>query len=233
VIAAMAVAAAALSGWGLRAGWRVLERSPSLVVREVTVRGAEAADPEEIAELAAVRAGESWLGLDRAAAERRVRAHPSVDRVRVRRPWPGKVRIDVRECRPVARVEIAGRTYGLCEDLRVIPARGEPDDALPLVRAAGRRADPEALERALDYLRGLRRAGLEDAERLEITVAAGEPDRIRLARRGFAATVEAPIEPETAARNLAAFLETLDGTGSARGTLRVISESTAVWRAAA
>ena len=52
-------------------------------------------------------------------------------------------------------------------------------------------------------------------------------------KRGFAATVEGPVPPDSAARNVAAFLETLDGTGSARGTLRVISESTAVWRAAA
>jgi hypothetical protein len=155
-----------------------------------------------------------------------------VDRVRVRRLWPGKVRIDVRECRPVARVEIAGRTYGLCEDLRIVPARGEADGTLPLVRAEGRRADPVALARALDYLRGLAEAGVEEPGRLEVTVAPGEPDRIRLGR-GFAATVEGPVAPELAARNVAAFLETLDGTGAARGTLRVISESTAVWRAAA
>lgn len=233
LLVTLGVVAAVLAGWGGRVGWRALERSPSLVVREVSVRGAEAADPEELAALAAVKTGESWLALDRAAAERRVRAHPLVDRARVRRPWIGKVRIDVRECRPVARIEIAGRVYGLCDDLRVVPGRGEPDEALPLLRTGSRGADPDALARGLEYLRGLRAAGVTEQERLEVTVAAGEPDRIRFVKRGFAATVEGPVSPDSAARNVAAFLETLDGTGSARGTLRVISENTAVWRAAA
>jgi len=221
------------AAWGGRLGWRALVASPSLVVREVTVRGAEFADPEAVAQLAAVHAGESWLGLDRRAAERRARAHPQVERVRVRRPWIGKVRIDVKECVPVARVEIGGRQYGLCDDLRVIPGRGEADEGLPLLRTGGRRADPETLERGLEYLRGLRTAGVPGEERLEVTVTPGEPDRIRFVKRGFAATVEGPLSPDSAARNVAAFLETLDETGSARGTLRVISESTAVWRAAA
>jgi len=232
-IVAGALLAAGLAAWGGRAGWRALERSPSLVVREVSVRGADAASPQDIAELAAVRTGESWLALDRAAAEHRVRAHPNVDRVRVRRPWIGKVRIDVVEHRPVARIEINGRVYGLCDDLRVVPGRGEPDEALPLLRAGGRRADPEALERGLEYLRGLRSAGVSEQEHLEVTLTPGEPDRIRFVKRGFAATVEGPVSPNSAARDVAAFLETLDGTGSARGTLRVISENTAVWRAAA
>jgi hypothetical protein len=232
-VTAAVLVAGGLAVWGGRAGWAALVASPSLVIREVTVRGAELAEPEEIARLASVHAGESWLGLDRAAAERRVRAHPRVERVRIGRPWVGKVRIDVREYVPVARLEIAGRQYGLCDDLRIVPGRGEADEALPLLRAGGRRADPRTLERGLEYLRGLRTAGVPDQERLEVTVAPGEPDRIRFVKRGFAATVEGSLSPSCAARNVAAFLETLDETGSARGTLRVISESTAVWRAAA
>lgn len=233
MLAGLGVLLAVLAGWGGRIGWRALEQQPSLVVREVSVRGNEAALAEEILELAAVTAGEPWLALDAAAVARRVRAHPFVDRVRVRRPWIGRVRIDVTECRAVARVEIDGRIYGLCEDLRVLPGRGEPDEALPLLRTEGKRADPEALERGLEYLRGLRTAGIDPQERFEVALSDKKPDRIRFLGRGFAATVEGPVEPDTAARNVAAFLETLDGTGSARGTLRVISEDTAVWRAAA
>lgn len=221
-----------VAAWGARVGWQALVDHPALVVREVTVTGLDVTPPAEILELAAVAEGESWLGLDRGAVALRVRAHPFVGRVRVRRPWPGRVRIDVVECVPVARVQVKSRTYGLCEDLRILPGRGERDEELPLLRTDAPGLDPELLARGLQYLRELDERGVGRNERIEIVLGKGAPDRIRFLQRGFAATVEHPVPPDSAARNVAAFLETLDETGEARGTLQVISESTAVWRAA-
>lgn len=209
-----------------------LARLPAFAVRAVVVKGAERVDAADLLELAAVEPGMPWFALDRRAVELRLESHPWVERAHVRRPWPGRVNLCVQECDPVARVEIAGRTYGLCEDLRVVPA-GAPELPLVRTRSKGReKTDPDALNRALDWVEVLRKARIAGDEPVLLEVAQGEGDRVVLPKRGFTVSVDEAIPVSLAARNVFAFLETLDEEGGSRGTLRLISSSTAVWRAA-
>jgi hypothetical protein len=199
---------------------------PAFAVHEVRVLGASRTSPEELIELADVAAGDPWLAVDPVEVETRLCAHPWVADVRVRRPWPGRIVLRVEECVPIARVEIEGRLYGLCDDLRIVPGA---DPALPLLSLAGRQVDPDELARGVAYSSSLDRHGVAGPLRVKLSVRG---DRIELPERGFAATVEGAVPAERVAGNIAAFLERLDAEGATRGTLRIISGGTAVWKAA-
>ncbi len=217
---------------GLLAGpvQRGLAAQPAFAIRVVTVTGEEGASEAVLLELAGIEPGSSWLALDRREIERRLERDPWVRRARVHRPWPGRVRLAIDEFEPVARLEIARRIYGVCAGLQVVPAAGE---ALPLIRTrAGKPIDPDTLGRGLAYLAALRKIGLLPRERVELELADSGGDRLALPDRGFAALVDAAIPASLAVKNVAAFLERLDGEGGSRGTLRLVSGGTAVWRAA-
>ncbi len=227
----------AAGGWGLRIGWKALVVHPALVVREIEVVGPAHASPDELQALAGIEPGDSWLGLDRANAVFRLESHPWVAKARVRRPGVGRVRLVVEECVPVARLEIAGRTYGVCGDLRIVPDSG--DTALPRIsihsegrgRGAGAsEIDPAVLGRGIAYVAALTGCGLACAEPIDVELGDGR-DEIRVPARGFEVRIEAPVPPATAVRNATAFLERLDAEGESRGTLRLISDETAVWKA--
>jgi hypothetical protein len=199
---------------------------PAFAVSEVRVVGAGRTSPEELVELADIASGDPWLAFDGAAVEARLCGHPWVARARVRRPWPGRVVLRVEECVPIARVEIAGRLYGLCEDLRIVPGA---DSGLPLLSLAGKKLDPDDLARGVAYSESLGRRGVTGPLRVRLDRKA---DRIELPERGFVASVEGRVSAERVAGNIAAFLEKLDAEGASRGTLRIISAGTAVWKAA-
>lgn len=232
LVGAVAVALGAVAFWGGRIGAQGLAAHPALAVQEVEWVGARHADPEELRSLAEVEPGLPWASLDTEAIRFRVESHPWVARARVRRPWIGKVRILVEECQALAFVNVDGQRYGLCADLRLVPVTGEEGD-LPIIRdfASGREVDPGTLARGLDYVNILRDLGLQ--EPLQLDLRKSNVDIISLPDRGFTAEVGAAIAASEAARSVAAFLETLDAEGGQRGTLRLISEGTAVWRAAA
>ncbi|MFN8176536.1 MAG: FtsQ-type POTRA domain-containing protein [bacterium] len=214
----------------LAIGARHLAANKVFRIRTVVVQASAHVGEDEIRSLAAIEPGMPWFLFDRRAAEERLEAHPWIERARVRRPWPGRVRITVEECQPVARVEVAGRTYGLCDDLRIVP---EGDAALPMVRGHDGRekTDPEALARSLDYVAALRKAGIAGHEPVDLDVAGGTGDCLVLPDRGFTVTVDELVPVPVAMRNVLAFLETLDAEGGSRGTLRLVSGDTAVWRA--
>jgi cell division protein FtsQ len=217
---------------GLRAAWDRAAEMPFFAVREVEIVGATHATSEEIRAMAGVEVGASWLALDSGRVRFRVNAHPWVERARVARPWFGTVRIAITESRPVARLELGGRTLPLTDDVRVLPGLVEDDVLLPVIRGVkrGGSVDEAALERAIVYVRELKLQGLGELAGVEIDLSAAG-DRIRLRDRGFLASVESPIEPRAAIQNVVSFLETLDGEGGAHGTLRLISLGTAVWDA--
>jgi hypothetical protein len=127
---------------------------------------------------------------------------------------------------------VDGQRYGLCPDLRLVPVMGDEGE-LPVIRdfASGRKVDPETLARGLEYVTQLRELGFHDTLHLDLRKA--NVDVILLPDRGFAAEVESALAAPVAARSVAAFLETLDAEGGQRGTLRLISEGTAVWKASA
>ena len=221
--------------WGAKLGWVRLAAHPSLAVKTVEVVAGPHVAEKEILRLARLAPGESWLDVPVREVRFRVRSHPWVEDVKVRRPWPGRVRLIVRECVPIARVSIAGREYALAADLRVLPGPAASEEPLPLVEAGEKKRplDEECLSRALAYVQALREIGISGEEPVEVVTSPSRPDRIRLPSRGFSARIEVGVPTGRAARNVRAFLESVDEVGGSRGTLRVISEGTAVWEASA
>jgi hypothetical protein len=208
---------------------RHVAANPFFRIRHVSVQASAHVSEAALRDLAGIDPGMPWFLFDAKAAEDRLEANAWVERAHVMRTLPGSVRISVNECKPVARIEVAGRTYGLCDDLRIIPSG---DDSLPLVRGRARtKADPAALARGLEYFRALRKAGIAGKEPVELDVAADTGDCLALPSRGFTVTVDETVPVPVVIRNVLAFLETLDAEGGSRGTLRLVSSDTAVWRA--
>lgn len=227
-VAAGALAVAAGFALAARVGVDRLAAQPWLAVRSVRVVGVSRADADELLVRAGVLAGDRWIGLPVEEVQFRLEGHPWVRRASVQRPWPGVVRLHIAERAPLARVRVKGVAYGVADDLRILPRLAPADSLLPEIRGE---LDDGALLRGLAYAEALRDAGIAGREPLELAISGEPPDRIDLPRRGFSARIEPPMEPRDAVRNVAAFLETLDGEGEFRGTLRLISPETAVWRA--
>jgi cell division protein FtsQ len=196
----------------------------------VEVEGVTRARGDDLLERAGIVIGDPWIGLPIDEIEFRVEGHPWVRQVRVRRPWPGVVKLRVTERVPLARYRVKGVDFGVSDDLRMLPQLAAADSLLPELSGD---LDDVVLARGLKYAEALRQAGLAGTEPLELRLSAGSPDRIVLPRRGFSARIEEAVPPADAVRNVAAFLETLDEEGEVRGTLRLISVETAVWEAAA
>ncbi len=231
ILAFTAAVLGVAASFGVRVGWDRLVVLPAFAVREVEVAGAARADAEELVSLAGIVPGDRWLDLEKGAAIFRLESHPWVAKARVRRPAFGRVRLAITECVPLARLRLAGGVYGVCDDLRVLPDVDDP--SLPLISLVGkgRDTDPEVLARGVRYVEVLAGLGFLPQERIEVELGK-EADRLRFEDRGFEVRVEGSVEPGSAVRNAAAFLERLDAQGESRGTLRLISEETAVWKAA-
>lgn len=166
---ALLVTVIGAAGWG---GTRLL-LGDALRVRDVTVVGAQVADPFAVAVAAGV-AGASMLTLDAGAAARRVAALPEVSSARVHRAWPRGIVIDIREHAgwgywqrgDVRRVvDIGGRVRERARP----PAENAPtivEIGLPPASAAELRPDPDSVllvdrllrDGALDAM-GVRPAG--------------------------------------------------------------------------
>jgi hypothetical protein len=204
-----------------------------IAVKKVWVEGNSHASEKEILSIAGVQPGDPWLLFDAAGVKRRVRTHPWIDDVVVGRPWPGSVRLAVRENVPVALLDWGGERHGLAEDMKILPAHAADSSALPQIRGfthRGKRGiDLEALERALIYVKALRRERTVSSIPVILTLHPSGRDVLAAPGMGIDVVLEEAIPPEILIKNFAAFLETLDSPGECRGTLRVFSKTTAVW----
>jgi hypothetical protein len=230
LLGAAATGLAAVTVLVARVAVERLAMHPALAVREVEVLGAVRIPLEKIRKLADIGLGDPWLSLDGRAARFRISSHPWVQSVRVTRPRPGLVRLRIEECVPIARIVVQGREYGLSRNLRILPGVGEEDALLPLIRGP---LGEDPLSRGAAYAEAIQGTWIAGEGPVEFLIGSEAPDQIRLPALGFEASIEDSIPPRSAVQNVAAFLETLDGEGASRGTLRLISEETAVWEAAA
>lgn len=94
-------------------GWQMLERADSLRVRQVTVQGCRTVSDAEVLALAEIRQGEPLLAIDLTEAEERVRSHPWIDTVSIRRVWPYGLHVQVQERRPLALINLEENGAGL------------------------------------------------------------------------------------------------------------------------
>jgi len=80
-------------------------------VREIQVRGADKVSGDEVIAMAGLRRGMSIWSIDLASIEKKIRRHPWVRRVFVRREFPRRVIIDVEERTPKAIVAMRKLYY--------------------------------------------------------------------------------------------------------------------------
>lgn len=153
-----------------------VRRHAYFAVREVAVRGHAHLPPAEIRRTAGLEPGMSIWDVDELEAEARLRRHPWVAAVRVRREPPDRVVLRVREERPFAILALAepkpdparraGLYYVSARGRIVAPLGGaDPRDFPVLTGLAPRDLDgadafgPRALRRALDLVRLTARDG--------------------------------------------------------------------------
>lgn len=133
-------------------------RSPLLDVDHVEATGGQETSSEEVLAAAGIRRGESLVGLDAGAAERRIEALPWVASATVTRRWPGGVEVSIRERKATAAVRITDTGWAkIDEDGRVLSVADAAPAGMPAVRGVeGRIAEGERLpSAATDALRVL------------------------------------------------------------------------------
>jgi len=187
----------------------VVVRSPLLDVDRVQVSGARRLPASDVVAASGVRTGASMAELDLGRARDAVAALPWADEVRVRRMWPGTVRIVVTERRAAAAVAHPGGWARLDATGRVLDVvAGRPDSVVVL--AGTRDAAPGAtlgprdrnLLRAVDRLPSALAATVAEAGRgsdgLELTLDDGY-----VVVLGDATDVAAKAEAATAVHQVA------------------------------
>ncbi len=124
--------------WGAIEGWAWARTSPRFALREVTVRGHDAATDVELARLAGLALGQNLLAMDVRGMERAIATHPWIKSVSVTRHLPSRVSLEVEEHRAVALLAF-GELYLVNEAGRPFK-RLKPGDVfdLPLITGLGR-----------------------------------------------------------------------------------------------
>ncbi len=145
----------AAAGYGL---WYGLRHSALFIVNEVAVEGElRRLDEATVQELAGITPRTSLLGFTAAAMRERIEAEPWVERAWVEKLWPNRLRITVRERRPLALANRDGRLFYM-DAKGVIFAPVQPGDTLdyPVIAGLGEEEISEvkqaALRRALTFL---------------------------------------------------------------------------------
>lgn len=153
-------------GIGVTFGWEALRHSPWLRVQSIEVVGNQRVSAREIQTYAGLRVGDPILDLNLDATGFRLRKHPWLNNVSVRRSLPNKVSIRVEECEPRVLVSL-GEIY-------IANALGHPfkrlgavdQVVLPVVTGITREQasrDPEAMSarvrKAIDLMDALEDKG--------------------------------------------------------------------------
>jgi cell division protein FtsQ len=171
------VGAAALTLAGML-GWLVYG-TPALGVDEVRVTGTDVLSADQVRAAADVPADTPLARVDLGAVRRRVADLPPVDRVTVRRDWPGTLLVEVQERVAVAAVPRDGRILLLDAAGVAYHTVADRPAHLPLVRLAAPGPGDPSTRAALSVLGAL---SDELDEQLTELVVDG-PARIRLRLR--------------------------------------------------
>jgi cell division protein FtsQ len=131
-------------------------RTPLLDVDHVRVETSGRTEAGVVAVASGIGLGEPMTAVDAGAAARRVEALPWVDEARVRRSWPGTIRIEVTERTPVAVVNVTDTRSALVDATGRVLAIGTvaeivgavpPGGVVTLTGVRGRVAEGEPLRR--------------------------------------------------------------------------------------
>jgi cell division protein FtsQ len=181
----------------------LLLSSPVLDVDRVVVRGNRQLSAARVAELSGIRTGTQLVRVDAEAAARRLEGDPVVAEARVRRDWPGAVRVEVVERQPAIGVVAGGTLSVYAADGVAIASGGRLPEGTPLLTVPSAPAPAELVTAAVTVVRAM-----DDALRRQVaTLAASSPRDITLTTRGGAVVVWGGAEAsERKARVLAQLL---------------------------
>ena len=127
----------------------------------------------------------------------------------------------------------AAKLRGFVDDLRGQVLASEPGlIRLRIGLPTGYTASPPSGSGIVNWFRGVARPSVAPGQEPVEVELGHQEDRVVLEARGFSARVAPGIPLPIAVRDMVAFLETLDVKGGSRGTLRLVSSGTGVWRAA-
>ncbi|MDB5049283.1 MAG: cell division protein FtsQ [Fibrobacteres bacterium] len=129
ILATVVIGGLGAAGW---AGWRAFEQNGFLALRQVDVVGNKLVGKAEILETAGLELGTKLPSVPVGSIEASLRSLPGVGEADVRRIYPSRIEIRIKEKEPVA-VGYAHRWYGLAPDGSRIggPDWGQSD--LPVV----------------------------------------------------------------------------------------------------
>lgn len=131
--ATLVTGALAAAGW---AGWRAFATHDVLALREIEVVGNSRVNKAAILEKAGFELGEKLPMIHLAAAESALRTLPGVGEVEVRRMYPSRIEIRIKEKQPVA-MGFARRWYGLAPDGTALPGLDWGRSDLPVIDGFG------------------------------------------------------------------------------------------------
>lgn len=158
-VAALAAVGAVSAGWVFyQPVWAALRTHPYFAVKNVVIRGAgPLLTRDDVLAWLGMSDGASVWDLSPAQVRARLEVHPLIARATVRREFPDRFEIEVRERRPEA-IAVLDALYYLDRDGRVIQALGaEHDRDYPMITGLSADADPNyrtwALRRALRLVR--------------------------------------------------------------------------------
>ena len=123
------------------AGYRTLLTSPLLRVTRIQVSGCQRLDPQTVIQKAHIPSGVNILSLDLDLVNSRLTNHPWIEAALISREIPDRIRIEIKERKPVALVR--GRRFYLMDSQGVCFKSAAPSqyDALPIITGL----DPETL----------------------------------------------------------------------------------------
>ena len=201
--------------------------SPFLDLDRVVVEGVEGRRAAEVRDEAALRKGEALVALDGDAAADRVEDLPWVRSASVRRSWPDRVVIQVRERTPVAALAGAGRWLLVDGDGRQLARVRQPPAGVVAVEGVGAQGETGTRvdRRAAGAIELSRR--LPPAVRFRLPRVQVDPDgRLELAlriedEREAVASFGRPEQLRDKVLALATVLESVDLRGLSRIDLRM------------
>lgn len=146
-LAALALVVLVSAGWY---GWKSFAASRFASLANIEVKGMVRVGASDVAAISGLKAGRPLAKLDLDAVRRKLEADPWIADAKVSRSWPRRVRIELAERVPVARL---GTGKWVAVDGVVLPPRGT--EVFPLLVGQGYKDGRIPMKRAAESLEGL------------------------------------------------------------------------------